>query len=158
MLSDQLTSAISFVILAGAILIIIKSVGHTILERRKEFGIMKAVGFTSRDIQKEVVTETFVQVLIGFVIGIVLSFVAITLLARIQITIIIPWELNPIPHFLVANPALTSTVQNYMLPITFQVIYALLSLAVVSAIGIITSLVLMRQINRLRAMEVLRYE
>jgi len=49
-------------------------------------------------------------------------------------------------------------VQTYFLPITFQATYTLIAFVVVFAIGILITLILMRYINRLKVMEVLRYE
>jgi len=157
-LSDKLTLTLSLVVLVGAILIIVKSISHIILERRKEFGIMKAIGFRNKDIQKEVGAETFLQICIGYVIGVTLSFIAIVFLATTRISINVPWELNPYPHFLVSTPDLAGTTLTYFLPIKFQVTYALLSGLVVLAIGILTAMIIMRRINQLKAMEVLRYE
>lgn len=157
-LSDKLTLTLSLAIMIGAILIIVKSISHTILERRKEFGIMKAIGFRNKDIQKEVVAETSLQICIGWIAGVCLSFIAIVFLAGTRISINVPWELNPYPHFLVSAPDAATTTLTYFLPIKFQVMYALLSCLVVFAIGVLTAMIIMRRINGLKAMEVLRYE
>jgi len=157
-LSDQLTLILSLIVPIGAILIIANSSGHTLLERRREYGIMKAVGFRNRDIQQVVFSETLLQVLIGYVAGLILSFIAIVFLARTTVSVNVPWEVGGYPHFLVPNPSLAGTVLTYLLPISFQVTYALLSGAVVVAIGLLTTMILARRINGLKAMEVLRYE
>jgi ABC-type antimicrobial peptide transport system permease subunit len=157
-LSDQLTLMLSLIVPVGSILIIASSSGHTILERRREFGIMKAVGFRNRDIQRVVFSETLVQVLIGYVAGLIVSFIAIAFLARTTVSVNVPWGIGGYPHFLVPNPNLAGTVLTYLLPITFQVTYALLSGAVVVAIGLLTTMILARRINGLKAMETLRYE
>lgn len=157
-LSDKLTLALSLIVPIGVTLVIANSNSHTILERRKEFGIMKAVGFRNKDIQKQVVSETFLQTCIGYVAGLTLSFIAVAFLARTTVSITIPWEIGGYPHFLVSDPNLASTVLTYFLPIRFQVTYALLSGAVVVAIGILTAMIIALRINNLKAMEVLRYE
>jgi ABC-type antimicrobial peptide transport system permease subunit len=157
-LSDQLTLILSLIVPIGAILIIANSSSHTLLERRREFGIMKAVGFRNRDIQQVVFSETLLQVLIGYVAGLILSFIVIALLARTTVSVNVPWEVGGYPHFLLPNPNLAGTVLTYLLPISFQVTYALLSGAIVVAIGLLTTMILARRINGLKAMEVLRYE
>jgi ABC-type antimicrobial peptide transport system permease subunit len=157
-LSDQLTLILSLIVPIGAILIIANSSGHTFLERRREFGIMKAVGFRNRDIQQVVFSETLLQVLIGYAAGLILSFIAIAILARTTVSVNVPWEVGGYPHFLLPNPNLAGTVLTYLLPIRFQVTYALLSGAVVLAIGLLTTMLLARRINGLKVMEVLRYE
>ena len=128
------------------------------MQRKKEFGIMKSVGFTNKDIQKEITKETIIQVFIGYLFGIIISFISIVLLARTKISINIPWELNPYPHFLASNPTLVNTVQTYFLPIRFQPIYAIISFVVVIFIGIFTTWIITNHINKLKATEVLKNE
>jgi ABC-type antimicrobial peptide transport system permease subunit len=158
LISDRLIFAVSLFALIGAALVVIKSMSHTLLERRKEFGIMKSVGFRSKDIQKEVAAETLLQAIIGYCIGIALSFIAIFALAKTTVSIAIPWEMSPYPHFLTSNPNLIAPVQAYPFPIRFEVVYSAEVLLAVLAISLLTVLVLSRYINGLKAMGVLRYE
>jgi ABC-type antimicrobial peptide transport system permease subunit len=158
LLSDRLILAISLVALVGTMLIIIKSMSHTLMERRKEFGIMKAVGFASKDIQKEVAAETLLQTIIGYVAGVVISFIAIFALAKTTVSIAIPWEMSPYPHFLTSNPNLIAPVQTYAFPIEFEALYAVEVLGAILAISLLAVWILTRHINGLNAMEVLRYE
>ena len=157
-LSDKLILFISIITIIGSVLIIMKSMSHAIIQRKKEFGIMKSIGFTKKDIQKEIGMETILQVFAGYILGIIVSFITILLLARTKISISIPWELNPYPHFLASNPNLVDTVQTYLLPIQFQPAYAILSFVVVIIIGILTAIITTNQINKLKAMEVLKNE
>ncbi len=158
LMSDRLIFAVSLVALIGAVLIVIKSMSHTLMERRKEFGIMKAVGFRSKDIQREVAAETLLQAIIGYGIGVAMSFVAIFALAKTTVSIAIPWEMSPYPHFLTSNPNLIAPVQTYPFPIRFEAVYPAEGLIAVFALSLLTVLVLTRYINGLNAMEVLRYE
>jgi len=157
-ISDKLIWIISLVISVGAALIVARNTLHNILERRKEFGIMKSVGFRSRDIMREVSIETFIQVLVGFAIGLILSAGAIVGLAHTTISIAIPWELSPYPHFLLANPNEANVVQTHLLPIKLEPLYVLSSFLIILVIGLITSFLGTWQINRLKPMEVMRYE
>jgi ABC-type antimicrobial peptide transport system permease subunit len=157
-ISDRLTLIISLITLIGALLVVIKSMSHTLLERRKEFGIMKAVGFTSKDIQIEVAAETLLQAIIGYGIGVIMSLAAIFILAKTTVSIAIPWELSPYPHFLTSNPNLIAPVQTYPFPIRFETLYSLEVLLAVLLISLLTVLALTRYISGLNAMEVLRYE
>lgn len=157
-LSDKLTWFMSSVTFIGSLLIIIKSMSHTVMERRKEFGILKTVGFTGKDIQREFIAETFLQVCIGYILGIAATYFAILTLSFTKISISIPWELNPYPHFLTSDQSLISTVQTYFLPIKFQPSYAIMSFFIISVVGILTVIIFTKQINKLRVMEVLKYE
>jgi ABC-type antimicrobial peptide transport system permease subunit len=158
LISDQMIAVILLATIVGALLIVIKSMSYVVMQRRREFGIMKAIGFTKRDIQKEIVVETSIQMSFGFVLGVILSLLAIFGLSRTTISLTIPWELNPYPHFLAANPDMASTVQVFSLPIQFQAMYALIALAVVFFVGLLTVVVLTRLINRLKPAEMLSHE
>jgi ABC-type antimicrobial peptide transport system permease subunit len=158
LMSDRLILTVSLATLIGAVLIVIKSMSHTLMERRKEFGIMKAVGFRSKDVQKEVAAETLIQAIIGYGIGVAVSFVAIYALAKTTVSIAIPWEMSPYPHFLTTNPNLIAPVQTYPFPIRFDAVYSAEVLIAVFALSLLTVWVLTRYINGLNAMEVLRYE
>jgi ABC-type antimicrobial peptide transport system permease subunit len=157
-MSAKLAWIISLVTLVGAALIIARSMLHTILERRKEFGIMKTVGFTNRDIQGQILVETSSQLLAGFLAGLVFSAIAVAALAHTTISISIPWELTAYPHFLLSDPNAANIVQTHFLPIEFEPVYALASFLVILVIGLATASLATRQVNRLRPMEVLRYE
>ncbi len=157
-LSDRLMLLISLITIAGACVIIVKNMSHAVMQRKREFGIMKSVGFTGKDIQKEIAVETAIQALAGYFLGVMLSLISIALLSRTEISLTIPWELNPYPHFLASNPSLAATVETYFLPIKFQPFYGLVSFLVTVFIGILTTLLITNQINKLKPAEVLRNE
>lgn len=157
-ISDKLTWIISAVLIIGAALIIARNTLHIILARRKEFGIMKSVGFRGQDIQKEITIETMIQIFSGFVAGLILSALAITVLARTTVSIAIPWELSAYPHFLLANPNEANVVQTRLLPINLEPLYALVSFVLILVIGLVTSFLSIWQINKLKPMEVMKNE
>jgi ABC-type antimicrobial peptide transport system permease subunit len=157
-ISDKLTWIISLVIFIGAALIIARNVLRSITERRKEFGIMKSVGFRSWDVQREIFVETTLQASIGFVIGLIISAVVIGILSRTTISISIPWELTAYPHFLLANPEDANVVQTHFLPIKFVPIYVLASFATVIVVGVLAAFLATWRVNGLKPMEVLKYE
>jgi ABC-type antimicrobial peptide transport system permease subunit len=131
---------------------------HILGERNKEFGIMKSVGFRERDIQREMLTETFLQTLAGFVGGFAISVVAIAVLARTSVSISRPWELSPYPHFLLSDPNMANVVQSHLLPIRPEPLYIGITLIISLIIGLIVSFMSVWHISRLKPMEILRYE
>ena len=157
-ISDRLTWIISLIIFIGGALIIARSVLHSIVERRKEFGIMKSVGFRSWDVQKEIFAETILQVAAGFLVGLGVSAIAILGLSHTTISIAIPWELTAYPHFLLSNPEDANIVQTYFLPIGLEPLYVLASLATVVIFGVLAGFISTWQVNRLKPMEVMKYE
>ena len=157
-LSDRLMWIISAIVFIAAALVIARSVLHGVMERRKEFGIMKSVGFRNRDIQTGILTTTALQVLIGFVGGLVISAAAIGILSQTTISIAIPWELTAYPHFLLANPEAASVAQVHKLPIMLEPVYAVASLLTVVAIGLMAAYLSTYAVGRLKPMQVMKYE
>ena len=47
----------------------------TTVEKTREFGVMKAIGFNNRDLYKLVVIQSMIIGFLGFVFGIILTFV-----------------------------------------------------------------------------------
>jgi putative ABC transport system permease protein len=158
LLSEKLLLMILSTIITGAILIIIFSLNHNVIERTKEFGILRAVGYTNINIQKIIVTETFILLLIGYLIGLLASLAAIYFLSLLRVNITIPWELNPFPHFLLSDPSRADTILSYPLPVAFQLPQALVSAVISAAAGLLTIMVTLRTINKFKVMEVLRHE
>lgn len=157
-LSDKLTWLISIILFIGAAVIVARNALRIILERRREFGIMKTVGFKNRDIQREVTLETFVQILTGFLAGLILSVIAVIALSHTTVSIAIPWELTAYPHFLLANPNDANVTQTHLLPIKLAPMQAFITFIVIMAVGLATSFLSVWQINKLKPMEVMRHE
>ncbi|HEX7364234.1 MAG TPA: FtsX-like permease family protein [Dehalococcoidia bacterium] len=157
-ISDKLTWLISIILFIGAAVIIARNILRMILERRREFGIMKTVGFRNRDIQSEINSETFLQILTGFFAGIILSIIAIIVLSHTTVSIAIPWELTAYPHFLLANPNDANVTQTHLLPIKLEPLQIFISFIVIMAVGMSISFLSVWQINKLKPMEVMRHE
>jgi len=157
-ISDKLTWFISLILFIGAAIIVARNALRTILERRKEFGILKTVGFRNRDIQHEVTLETFIQILTGFFMGLILSIIAVVVLSHTTVSIAVPWELTSYPHFLLANPSDANMSQTRLLPIKLESLQVFASFVIIMAVGLATSFLSVWQINKLRPMEVMRHE
>jgi ABC-type antimicrobial peptide transport system permease subunit len=157
-ISDKLTWVISLILFIGAAIIVARNALRIILERRREFGIMKTVGFKNRDIQSEVNLETFIQILTGFFAGLILSAIAVVALSHTTVSIAIPWELTAYPHFLLSNPSEANVTQMHFLPIKLEPLYIFASFAIIMAVGLATSFLSVWQINKLKPMEVMRHE
>jgi putative ABC transport system permease protein len=157
-ISDKLTWVISLILFIGAAIIVARNALRIILERRREFGIMKTVGFKNRDIQSEVNLETFFQILAGFFAGLILSAIAVVALSHTTVSIAIPWELTAYPHFLLSNPNEANVTQMHLLPIKLEPLYVFASFAIIMAVGLATSFLSVWQINKLKPMEVMRHE
>jgi ABC-type antimicrobial peptide transport system permease subunit len=157
-LSDKLTWLISIILFIGAAVIVARNALRMILERRREFGIMKTVGFKNRDIQSEVTMETFIQIITGFFAGLILSVIAVFALSHTTVSIAIPWELTAYPHFLLANPNDANVTQTHLLPIKLVPLQVFISFIGIMVVALATSFLSVWQINKLKPMEVMRHE
>ena len=124
-----LTAVAGLTLLAG-ILIIANAVALAMLERRREVGILKSVGYTSRTVLGQVLLE---NCLVGGLGG---------FLAMALVTVLI----------MVLSSAVFQTTLDVGIPITFLVILGTMALAMTVA-----GLVAWRAV-RVRPVEVLRYE
>ena len=68
-ISDQFSFIVSIIALGGAVFLIVKAMLSNLVERSREIGILKAVGWTERDVQKQLMGEVFLQSLLGGVFG-----------------------------------------------------------------------------------------
>ena len=95
-ISDQFSLLVSLVALGGAIFLIIKTMLANLVERVREIGILKAVGWTGKDVQKQLMGEVLVQSLLGGVVGIVAGYLISYLLGFLscKFPISTPWEVN----------------------------------------------------------------
>jgi putative ABC transport system permease protein len=66
-------------------LILVQVNTTSLMERRKDIGILQAVGWTKANISRQIVTEIFVQTIIGFVLGIIVSMLIITGIGSISV-------------------------------------------------------------------------
>lgn len=73
------------VIIASLILFKVNALG--VLERRREIGIMQAVGWTKRDITLQLVGELSVQACAGFLVGVLAALVVVAVLGTITVKV-----------------------------------------------------------------------
>lgn len=146
----------SIIALLASLIIVIKTIAGNILERRNEIGVMKTVGWTSKDIGRQILVETLLQSFVGGFAGLGLGFLAALGLGRLQVTIPLDWAVNPYPHFLMADTSEKSLTVG--LPVTISFELFVLALVASIIVGLLSVLITLRYINRIKPSEVLRYE
>jgi putative ABC transport system permease protein len=57
----------------------------SLVERRKDIGVLQTIGWTSANISWQIVSEIFLQTILGFVMGIVVSMLTLTAIGSISI-------------------------------------------------------------------------
>ncbi|MGZ3512375.1 MAG: ABC transporter permease [Thermodesulfobacteriota bacterium] len=152
-ISDQFSFVVSIIALGGAFLLIIKAMLSNLVERSREIGILKAVGWTEKDVQKQLMGEVFLQSLLGGVLGIVMGYFFSYLLGFLSIPVSTPWELNLLPAFAKDTAAAAQTVR---LPVSVTAGLTAVSLALSLAAGGMASYVMGKRTSRMKPAEILR--
>ena len=155
-LSDKFSLATSLIALVITILIVLKTMAGNLAERENEIGILKAVGWSNKDVVSQLLGESIIQCLAGGVLGLIFSLIAASLLGLIQVNIPIPWEMSPTPHFLPGGG--DPVFKTLQLPVTISWRLAAFSIILSTTIGAVTGGLLSRHISRIKPSEVLKNE
>jgi ABC-type antimicrobial peptide transport system permease subunit len=99
-LSDKFTLAASLIAIIVAVLIAFKTMAGNISERAREIGVLKAVGWTNRNVVAQLMAESVSQCFMAGILGLLIALVASFGLSFMKVNIPIPWEMSPTPHFL----------------------------------------------------------
>jgi putative ABC transport system permease protein len=116
-ISDQFSFLASIIALGGAILLIIKTMLGNLIERSREIGILKAIGWTESDVRKQLMGEVFLQSIAGCAFGILIGYIFSYLLGFLSIPVNTPWELNLLPAFAKDTQG---AVQSVQLPVSIS--------------------------------------
>ena len=152
-ISDQFSFIVSLIALGGAFFLIVKAMLSNLVERSREIGILKAVGWTERDVQKQLMGEVFLQSLLGGVLGIVMGYFFSYFLGFLSIPVSTSWELNLLPAFAKDTTAAAQTVR---LPVSISAGLTAVSLALSLVAGGMASYVMGKRTSRMKPAEILR--
>jgi putative ABC transport system permease protein len=153
MISERFTLIASIVSLLGAVALITKTMIANLVERSHEIGILKAVGWTQQDIQKQLTAEAFLQTLAGGLLGILLGYFISFLLGFLSITIPVPWELNPVPAM--AKQAQVAS-QIVRLPVSVSLSLAATAMGLSVIIGCVIGYATGRRTSKMKPAVILR--
>jgi ABC-type antimicrobial peptide transport system permease subunit len=146
-----LVGAAAFLFAAG---ILVRLVAGGVWERRREIGLMRAVGWRRRDVTFQFLTETTLLALIGGIIGLGLSGLMVWLMGQTRVVVPVPWELNPSPHFLPGGAKMYSVLVAFPARLTPELVVWVLGLVVVSVT--LSGVWLIKGITKIKPAEVLR--
>jgi len=155
-LSDKFTLAASLIAIIVAVLIAFKTMAGNIAERAREIGVLKAVGWTNRNVVSQLMSESVIQCFLAGILGLLIALVASFGLSFMKVNIPIPWEMSPTPHFLPGGG--DQIFKTLQLPV--HVPWTLASFAILLSIiiGGMTGGLLGRHISKIKPSEVLRHE
>ena len=154
--SDKFTLVASLIAILIAVLIAFKTMAGNVAERTREIGVLKAVGWTRRNVTLQLLTESVVQCLIAGILGLLMAYAATFALGFMTVNIPIPWEMSPTPHFLPGGGA--PLFKTLRLPIHIPISLALFAVLLSVVIGGLTGALLSNHISKIKPSEVLRHE
>ncbi len=155
-LSDKFTMAVSLIAVIVAVLIAFKTMAGNIAERAREIGVLKAVGWTNRNVVSQLLWESILQCFLAGLLGLTIALLVSKGLSFIKVNIPIPWEMSPTPHFLPGGG--DQIFKTLRLPVHVPWMLAAFSVLLSVVIGGLTGALLGRNISRIKPSEVLRHE
>ena len=155
-LSDKFTLAASLIAIIVAVLIAFKTMAGNIAERAREIGVLKAVGWTNRNVVSQLMSESVIQCFMAGILGLLIALVAAYGLSFMKVNIPIPWEMSPTPHFLPGGG--DQIFKTLRLPVHVPWNLAFFAILLSIIIGGLTGGLLGRHISKIKPSEVLRHE
>ena len=125
-----------------AILVLFKVNAMALLERRRDIAIMQSVGWTKKEITRQILFETSLQTVLGFVLGAIASLAVITYLGTISIQS--------------ASTGLESTPTTITMPLTFSPSTIAEYFGLIIVISFLVSYLLAKKIATIKPSENLR--
>jgi putative ABC transport system permease protein len=155
-LSDKFTLVASIIAIIVAILIAFKTMAGNIAERAREIGVLKAVGWTNRNVVTQLLTESVLQCFMAGILGLLIALVVAFGLSFMKVNIPIPWDMSPTPHFLPGGG--DQIFKTLRLPVHIPWSLACFAIFLSMLIGGMTGALLGRHISKIKPSEVLRHE
>ena len=152
-ISDQFSLLASVIAFGGAVFLIIKTMLSNLVERSREIGVLKAVGWTEKDIQKQLMGEAFLQSLLGGLGGILIGYILSFSLGFLSIPISTPWELNLVPAF-AKNVEVVA--QSVRLPVSISLGLSAVSFLLSLTAGGLASYAMGKRAAKMKPAEILR--
>jgi putative ABC transport system permease protein len=153
-ISGQFGLIVSIVSVAGAILLVIRSMVANLIARTSQIGILKAVGWTGKDVHRQIRGETLIQSLAGGILGLVIGYSVAFLFARMPVDVATPAQMNQIPSMARNVEKAVSTAVTLPLQISVELVAAALVIALLS--GLLASYIMGRRTDKMKPSDILR--
>lgn len=99
-LVDRFGAVVGIVGLLVAAAAFLRAGVASLVERRQDVALLTAIGWRRRDVAAQLTAETLITGALGAVTGVLLAIAVASMLSMSHVTIPVPWELSPTPHFL----------------------------------------------------------
>lgn len=153
---SEFSNIIAYLILLIFIFVTILTILSALNQRKHEFGILKAIGWTPTEVSLYVIKEIFLTCFLGGIFGIIMAYLITPFLGLIKINILIPWELSfSTPHFLMNNPE----ARMYMtanLHTSVSLFTTIIAFAITCVSGIVLGYFISKKVNKIKPVEAIR--
>jgi putative ABC transport system permease protein len=151
---EQFSFLISVIAFGGAISLIIKTMLANLIARSREIGILKVVGWTGMDVQKQLMVEAMLQSLAGGILGLIIGYGIAYLLGFVSVPVPTPWEIN-LPPALAKN-AEGAAAGAVRLPVSVSIGFTAAALALSLLAGVLASYFMGRRTSLMKPADILR--
>ena len=125
-----------------------------LVARSSEIGILKAVGWAERDVQKQLMGEAILQSIAGGLLGVASGYCISYFFGFLSIPVSMPWEINLMPAF--ARDTETAAAVAVRLPVTLSAGLTGVALALSLFAGALASYFMGRRTSRMKPVDILR--
>lgn len=153
-ISGQFAVILSWMALAGAILLIVRSMIANLATRANQIWILKAVGWTSKNVHCQIMAEALLQSLTGGALGLIFGYSAAFLLSNAQISLATPAQINQLPSMARNSAAATSNSVTLPVQISAELIFTALLIAIFS--GLLASYLMGKRTDRMKPADIMR--
>jgi ABC-type antimicrobial peptide transport system permease subunit len=155
-LVDRFSWLVGLAGLLIAVVGLLRSISSALRERRRDIGLMRAVGWSRRNVTLQLTSEAVTLAAAGAVAGLLIALLVSRALSLVQVDIPVPWELSPTPHFLPGG----ATPMAVMISLTARIdpLPGVLAVGLSVLCGFAVGLWISRRATRIRPAEVLRSE
>jgi putative ABC transport system permease protein len=155
-LVDRFSWLVGLAGLLIAVVGLVRSISSALRERRRDIGLMRAVGWSRGNVWTQLTGEAVSLAAAGSLAGLVLSVLVSRALSLLRVSIPVPWELSPTPHFLPGGAApmavsISLSARIDLLPAAFAIGLSVLC-------GLVVGLWISLRATHIRPAEVLRSE
>ena len=155
-LVDRFSWLVGLAGLLIAVVGLLRSISSALRERRRDIGVMRAVGWGRGNVSMQLTSEAVSLAAAGSIAGLALAVLVSRLLSMMRVSIPVPWELSPTPHFLPGGA--TPMAVTISLSARIDLLPAALTVGLSVLCGLVVGLWISRRATHIRPAEVLRSE
>jgi putative ABC transport system permease protein len=155
-LVDRYSWLVGLAGLLVAVAALLRSVTSALRERRRDISLMRAVGWGRGDVRAQLTSEAVSLATAGALVGLGLAALVSLVLSQMRVSIPVPWELSPTPHF--APGGAVPMAVTITLSARIELLPAALAVGLSVLCGLVIGLWVSRRATRIRPAEVLRNE